>query len=152
MFGGIKVQLRDESKFMSDPPAQFDGVFRWDYLNNAFKEATGRNIQFMDIDAHVEVGGHHLVFETKDSGVPIKDGQRQALLQLWAKGYTTVVFLWGKSDPMECEVFYASGNRSKMSKRQCTKDNLYSLCRRWAEWANNNPQPFQYGPSLDHPK
>ncbi len=138
------AQLNNEEKFLSDPPAEFDGIFRWDYLNSAFQEATGRNIQLMDIDAHVEIGGHHLMIETKDEGVPIKDGQRQALLQHWAKGYTMVIFLIGKVDPIECEIYYPGGEKQHIG--TVTKKKLHDICKQWATWANDsrNSPPFFY--------
>ena len=77
--------LHSEATFLSDPPTNFDGQFFWDWLNMVFQEATGRPIQFSDIDAHVEIGGNHLIFETKTEGVLVPGGQKQALLQLFAR-------------------------------------------------------------------
>lgn len=164
------MTLHSPDLFDEDKPAGFDGVFDWDYLCPAFFEATGRAIQPMDIDAHVEIGGHHLIFETKRDGVEVKPGQVKALLQLWAKGYHTVVFLWGKVDPMECQIFYPSGRRQRLGgpaprnraelgapsgKREVygpakiTREQLREFCFKWAKWAESHKAPFQYDGRLD---
>jgi hypothetical protein len=134
--------IRRPETFHADPPASFDGQFHWDYLIPAFKRATGRNIEPMDIDCHVEIGGNHLVIETKDLGVPVPAGQRDALLQLWAKGYHTVIFLWGKVDPLECEIYYPGGR--KRDRLTVTTDEMIALAERWARWADRHRCPFQY--------
>ena len=149
------MSLKFPSTFFSNPPACFDGQFDWDWLIPAFQEATGRRIQPMDIDFHVEVGGHHLVFETKAVGTPIPGGQRRALLQLWAKGHHTVVFLHGKGrDWSRAEIYYPSGRRTFFEADACvdeafSTDKLRDLCFRWATWAEANPHPFQFSGAVD---
>lgn len=144
------MAIHSQQVFTQEAPAGFDGVFDWDYLIPAFQNATGRRIQPMDIDAHVEIGGHHLIIETKREGVPVPSGQRRALLAFWAKGFATVVFLWGKTEPMVAEVYYPSGRRktigSSANLSSLTKKELFDLCARWATWANDpkNKHPFQY--------
>jgi hypothetical protein len=144
------MAIHSRQTFDEEAPAGFDGLFDWDYLIPAFQQATGRRIQPMDIDAHVEVGGHHLVIETKREGVDVPEGQRRALLALWAKGFATVVFLWGKSEPMVAEVYYPSGTRqtigTKAGPSPFTKKQIFDLCFRWAKWANDpkNRHPFQF--------
>ncbi len=144
------MALRNKKKFLDDPPAGFDGVFEWDYLIPAFKKATGRNIKPMDIDAHVEIKGHHLIFETKAEGVPVPLPQLQAMRQLWAKGYHTVILLWGKDFPIECEIWWPGGREEKIRKYRLTRDSLLEVCERWARWAEERPCPFQYDERLRH--
>jgi hypothetical protein len=98
----------------------------------------------MDIDGHVEINGQHLIFETKDSGIAVPAGQRQALMQLWAKGYVTLVFLWGKTDPMKCEIFWPKGFKTTIGERKLTKEKLAEICESWARWAERTPCPFRY--------
>ena len=140
--------LHSEAKFKENAPAGFDGQFHWDYLIPALQEATGRKIQPMDIDANIEIGGHHLVFETKDDGVKVPRGQVRALLQLWAKGYHTVIFLWGKKEPLVAKIYWAGGVK-KGPMRNVTKQYLINVTYRWAIWANGNPCPFQYVGPID---
>lgn len=140
--------LHSRDLFEKNPPAGFDGQFHWDYLIPPLQKATGRNIQPMDQDAGIEIGGHHLVFETKNVGVPVPRGQVRALLQLWAKGYHTIVFLWGKKEPHIAKIYYAGGEK-KGPMRNITKEYLVEVTYRWAVWANRNPCPFQYVGSLD---
>ncbi len=58
-----------------------------------FKDLFVRDIRPTDIDGFVEINGHHLFLEHKGNGVPIKDGQFNALLSLARKPSTTVVII-----------------------------------------------------------
>lgn len=138
--------LHSKEKFDADQPAGFDGLFHWEYINMAFQDATGRPIQCMDIDAHVEIGGHHLFFETKREGVEVPWGQKKALRELWAKGYAMVIILWGKEDPIACEIWWPAGGEKEILKGRLTKERLFEICKRWAVWADKpeNRCPFQY--------
>ena len=67
--------LTNPERFDEWRPAGFDGLFEWDFLRGAF----GPTIQPMDFDAVVERNRHLLVYETKDVGKDVPDGQRRAL-------------------------------------------------------------------------
>lgn len=143
--------LKNPKKFYEEAAAGFDGLFDWDYLIEPVQRATKRGIMPSDIDCHFEVGGHHLIFETKSEGAEVPGGQRQALLQLWAKGYHTVVFLWGKKEPMRWEVYYPSGRRHWRDAESRGKESadvrvedLQGLMFRWATWADAHPAPWQW--------
>jgi hypothetical protein len=147
------VTLTNEDRFHNGLPAHFDGLFDWDFLIPAFKEATGRNITPMDIDAHVEIGGNHLFFETKSGDTPVPPGQLQALHQLWAKGYVTVILLWGKNTGItNAEIWYPNGRKRKYN-GPLTKTWLFEQVKHWAEWADKKYVPFQYKePRLREPE
>ena len=143
--------------FGDNAPAGFDGFFDWHWVSRAVKRATKRNITPMDIDAHIEVKGHFLIFETKRDGVSIPEGQQRALFNLWARGYTTLVFLWGKSLPIKAEIYYPSGRRQTVRqnlKEAQTKEGLMTqaeleeIVEGWAAWANKNPCPYAYNVEL----
>jgi len=53
----------------------------------------------MDIDAVIERRGHVLLFESKDEGVPVKQGQQLTLETLLRQGAgrNTIIFLAGKT-------------------------------------------------------
>ena len=112
----------------------------------------------MDIDATVEINGHFLIFETKREGVALQSGQVRALLNLWSRGYVTLIFLWGKKSPAEAEIYYPSGRKAfvkqniKEAKKESglmTRTQLEEIVETWAKWANKNPCPFAYNGSLD---
>jgi len=63
--------IKSINVFQSNPPAQFDGVFNWDFLKGAF----GPRIEPMDFDGVVERNGYFLIFETKTPGTLVPDGQ-----------------------------------------------------------------------------
>jgi len=141
--------LHSPKLFDEEIPAGFDGKFHWDYLIEPVQKATGRKITPMDIDCHIEIGGHFLMIETKRPGVPVPGGQRRALLQHWGKGTATIIFLWGKVDPHVAEVWYPSAKRygegGRVDKSDKTMSDLRLIVYKWAKWANENPHPFQYG-------
>ena len=136
------MAIRNFDRFKDEMPAGFDGVFHWDFLCDEFKKATGRRIEFMDIDAMVEIKGHHLVLETKGPGVPVPGGQRIALRALWAKGRSLILILQGRDYPITGEIWYPYGNQKIMS--EVTRDDLREICYSWAKWADGNPAAFQY--------
>jgi hypothetical protein len=70
-------------------PADFDGVFEWDFLDGAF----GPSIRPMDHDCVIERNGQFLVFETKQSGATLKTGPRIAFEAQQSLGCFTHVFL-----------------------------------------------------------
>jgi hypothetical protein len=53
----------------------------------------------MDIDLNVEINRQHIIMESKDEGVPIPDGQMQALLSLVDVSRVTLICIWGKLSP-----------------------------------------------------
>lgn len=150
------MTIRNQEIFDKEAPAGFDGVFDWDYLIPAVQKATGRRIEPMDIDCHIEVNGQHLIFETKRRNASIPNGQKKALLELWAKGDHTVIFMWGKSEPVRLEVFYPSGHRIQHSWNDLiTMDGekhdsvgcqfVSNIVYRWASWATKKRRSsFQY--------
>jgi len=79
--------------FNSFLPANFDGVFEWDFLCPVFE---GTNIKPMDIDCIVERKGKFLVFETKSPGKEIPLGQTITLESLVKTGYFVIIILWAK--------------------------------------------------------
>ena len=152
------MAIRNKRAFDRERAAGFDGVFEWDHLIAPIQKVTGRAIEPMDIDCHIEIGGHHLIFETKSPGENVKTGQWIALMQLWAKGYHTVVFQWGKQYPITVKVFYPSGRTQCLTwddlqgkepdeiEEKANKKWIVDFVERWARWANkkNNRTPFQY--------
>lgn len=118
-------------RFNQARPAGFDGVFEWDFLKGAF----GLRIMPMDIDAIVERFGNFLVFETKDIGVPVPVGQKITLDALHKTGLFSIVFVSGKIQAEECEV-WAPGKKCK--KVSCDNDYIYDLSCRWFQYANRN--------------
>ena len=140
--------------FLDSLPAGFDGVFDWAWVTMAIQAATRPSIRPMDIDCHVEVNGHHLIFETKDAGKEVPSGQRRALLAYWAKGYTTVVFLWGKSQPLTAEIYYPSSRRQKIApgardlpegnRAEWMQSQLMQFVYNWGKFAMRDPCPFAF--------
>jgi hypothetical protein len=80
--------------FHRNPPAQYDGLFDWEYLRGCFP----RGIMPMDFDANVELGNgrHFITFETKNAGVAISNAQHDCLMRLARLGSHTVILQWFK--------------------------------------------------------
>jgi hypothetical protein len=88
----------DPEAFKRDKPADFDGVFDWEYLHKAFR----RGIKPTDEDAKVNVNHFWLRFETKALGVAVPNGQRRSINDDLDVGLSTWITVWGKQAP----VFY----------------------------------------------
>jgi len=65
-------------RFKQARPANYDGVFDWDWLESAF----AGKIKPMDIDAIIERKGFFLCFETKADNIKIPFGQKLLFTQL----------------------------------------------------------------------
>ena len=135
--------INNFAEFSKILPANFDGVFYWDFL----KPCWPRNIEPCDIDAQVEIGGHFLMFETKaitGNNDPLKiiaEGPRQTIVRLIQRGtpYITYIFLMAKKPEQlgyvmvlrylekEWNVWFSFG-----------KDAAINFCNAWAGFADRN--------------
>lgn len=82
------------SKFLSSPAAGFDGVYDWSWAEHCYGKT---KISPMDFDGVVERNAHFLVYETKDVGKRIDDGQRITLRNLFMLGRFSIFYVWGKT-------------------------------------------------------
>ncbi len=71
--------IRNIDRFNQAQPAGFDGVFDWSWTDGCFGETL---IRPMDLDGIIERRGYFFIFETKDLGVPIPQGQKITLASL----------------------------------------------------------------------
>jgi hypothetical protein len=90
--------IRSTAAFHEAPPANFDGVFLWDYLKPAWKDDKRNLIEPTDFDAVVHKNNNFLVFETKDPGVLVSRGQMIAFRDLVLDRRFTVVFCAKRSE------------------------------------------------------
>ena len=123
--------IRSPEVFDRYLPAQFDGVFLWDFLKGAF----GPTIEPMDFDGVVERRGSFLVFETKAPGVPVPDGQRITLETL-LRDRRFVVILCAK-DPRHINGWDV-WHRSKRTHMNGDAAALKAWCAAWYEHKNDN--------------
>lgn len=122
--------IYNEEKFLSSPPAGFDGVFDWAWTDGCFGET---KIKPMDIDGIVERHGRFLVFETKNPGVVIPKGQRITLRALVNTGVFTVMVIWGKGEIEEFCVVYPDGKKKEGN----TEEEARQVVKEWYQEADN---------------
>jgi len=100
------MALYNKDVFELCPAMGFDGYFDWDWT----KGCLGNNyITPMDIDGITERRGHFLIFETKNIGNPVPQGQFIALQKLYALGCFTVVFCDKVNPPTQMSVWTEPG-------------------------------------------
>ena len=117
--------------FIKSPAANFDGVFDWSWTQGCFGNT---KIKPMDINGLIERNNQFLIFETKDSGVAIPQGQLITLDRLWKTGPFTIMLIWGKRSPEYFEYWPAySANRF----RYYGVDEAIEVVKKWFEWADN---------------
>lgn len=125
-------------RFNEAKPAGFDGVFEWDFLIPAF-QTVNPLITPMDFDCVVERKRHFLVFETKDFGKVIDQGQVISLENVTHAKDFTVIILRGKTaaDVNGWEVwrYNPKGHVYKVWEHGGAAD-LVNFCERWINWAN----------------
>jgi len=120
--------------FQKSLPPGFDGIFDWGFLRGVF----GKTITPMDFDGVVERHGHYLVFETKDEGKEIPQGQLLTLNNLIQALSFTVIKIWGKREIGFFEIMFPNGRR----RRGCGQEELVDLCDRWFSFANQNSESW----------
>jgi|SRR5262245_19671536 len=123
--------LKYEDGFHRNPPAGFDGVFDWDFLKAAWN---GTKVEPMDFDAVVERGGRFLTFETKDPGVPLKDGQRFTLERVVQRKNFTVILCNKTKADIDANGFEIwEMEEGIFRKQRChgTSEHLIRVCRDW---------------------
>jgi len=112
----------------------FDGVFDWGWLIEAIRNVDPKSrIMPMDFDGVVERHGHYLVLETKDTGVPIPNGQLITLAGLQSPKDFTVMKIWGKTDPETIELTTRQG---KVFTGRGIKTAI-KWVEKWFKWAND---------------
>lgn len=125
--------IRRPETFSQKAPAGFDGVFDWSWTDGCFGQT---RIKPMDLDGMVERKGNFLVFETKDEGVEVPDGQMYTLKALYATGHFTIIFVYGKRDPQHIEVWHPAIRGARQYEG---RDKAREVVSRWFAWAERNP-------------
>jgi hypothetical protein len=91
----------------------------------------------MDFDGVVERKGNFLVFETKDSGVPVPEGQMITLKTLHALGCFTVMLIHGKAEPESTEIWFPGSTERQ---HLIGKEAVMQKVSAWYLWADQHPR------------
>ena len=129
--------IKYQNTFKDATPANYDGLFDWDFLLPAFKKT---KIQPMDIDAVIERKGHILMFETKNTGIPIPLGQKitlETFIKL-GKEKITIFILYGKTPKTinSMEIWTYKQNTVSKFKTKCDYKMVLILTTEWFKMAN----------------
>jgi hypothetical protein len=130
--------IKHPQRFTEASPANFNGIFDWDFLLPAFE---GTKIEPMDIDAVVERHGQILLFETKSPGKAIPLGQEitlKTLLQI-GRGRIKLFVLYGKTPEtiVKMEEWYYDNNGINIKSIDCNAHFILKRVKSWFQWANN---------------
>ena len=129
--------VRSPEAFLKSLPANFDGTFDWSWTKGCFGET---NISPTDFDGVVERHGNFLIFETKDVGVTVPQGQLRALKALWQRGGITLLFVYGKMKLERCTYILAK----KPNRKYMLKGNLIGVeearnfVKKWYKYADTH--------------
>lgn len=121
--------INNPDAFNKGLPANFDGVFNWEWTNGCFKKT---KITPMDFDGVVERKKNYLVFETKDKGKDIPKGQEITLNNLRQNKSFTVLVVYGKIEPESGYAIYPNG----IIKQLLDKKSLIEFVTNWYDWAD----------------
>jgi hypothetical protein len=132
---------------MSSLPGYMSSAYRYDcqssgcYMTSLpswerFNECFMRGIQPTDVDGLVEINGHFLFLEEKGAGVPMTQGQRQALRRLADLPSVTVIVFRPLGDDLEVMVM-----PDPAVWQPFTTDAFYELISTWALVADSAPRP-----------
>src|SRR5690606_11205009 len=123
--------IRNPAGFRRAPPAGYDGVFDWSWTQGCFGET---RISPMDLDGVIERRGQFLVFETKDIGVQIPQGQLYTLQAMHRMGFFTIMIIHGKKRPERSVGWYPYPSTKKVE--LTGPDEARAFVARWYAWAN----------------
>lgn len=126
--------IKHPGGFAHSPAAGFDGVFDWSWTQGCFGK--GR-ITPMDFDGVVERKGNFILFETKNLGVPIPDGQIYTLQAAHRLGCFTIFLIHGKTAPEMAQVWYPGTEKRHVFEGV---DAIRERVAAWYEYAEANPQ------------
>ena len=98
------MALYNKTVFELCPAMGFDGIFDWDWTKGCLGT---QHITPMDIDGLTERKGNFLLFETKNKGNPIPQGQWITICKLYELGCFTVVFCDKTNPPSQMSVWTA---------------------------------------------
>jgi len=128
--------IKHPGGFLRSPAAGADGVFDWSWTHGCF--GAGR-ITPMDFDGVVERKGNFILFETKNLGVPIPDGQMYTLQAAHRLGCFTIMLIHGKQAPEQIEVWYPPEFGLEKGSHQGV-EKAKRIVSRWYEYADKNPK------------
>lgn len=122
--------IKHPDTFRRAAPAGFDGVFDWSWTQGCF--GAGK-ITPMDLDGVIERKGQFLIFETKDVGVQIPQGQLYTLQALHRLGFFTIMIIHGKMRPEVAHCWYpACSAKITLQGLEAAR----KFVSRWYEWAD----------------
>ena len=126
--------IRHPAGFLHSPAAGFDGVFDWSWTKDCFG---GKRITPMDFDGVVERKGNFILFETKNLGVPIPDGQMYTLHAAHRLGCFTIFLIHGKTCPESAQIWYPGIQRRDTCEGV---DAIREKVGNWYKFADKNPK------------
>ena len=134
--------IYSEKAFNESLPAQYDGLFDWDWMANCFGES---KIMPMDIDGVVERKGNFLKFESKEVGKAIPMGQLFTLQAYHRLECFTVLFVYGKKTPEMLASWDAPDFRSgvvmdETKPVKVTVLQAQNYVAAWYRYADSNPK------------
>ena len=130
----LPATIKHQNGFLHSPAAGYDGVFDWSWTQGCF--GTGR-ITPMDFDGVVERKGNFILFETKNLGVPIPQGQMYTLEAAHRLGCFTIFFIHGKTEPESANIWYP-GKRLRETHEGV--DAIKNQVSAWYAYAEKNPK------------
>lgn len=108
----------------------------------------GRN-RLGDVDGSVEIAGHHLMVEFKETSRAMNVGQLVKAIRLAKYCNTTTVFVFGRTDnPVEKIVIDRDNLEGKLERTSVI--DLNAEFRRWSKMATQNPMASDIDMDEDH--
>ena len=130
----LPATIKHKNGFLHSPAAGYDGVFDWSWTQGCF--GSGR-ITPMDFDGVVERKGNFILFETKNLGVPIPQGQMYTLEAAHRLGCFTIFLIHGKTEPESAQIWYPGVGRREVHEGVET---IKSKVSAWYAYAEKNPK------------
>lgn len=120
--------------FFESLPADYDGLFHWEYINDVLRPRRG--IQLADVDAMCEIGDNFMSFETSNNAHKETVGHARMIAALIRTGRFAHIDIVGKKIPTQWRLRSAYADRDWMHDVDC-RAAIADKVAAWAAWADD---------------
>ncbi|MED4128259.1 hypothetical protein [Shouchella miscanthi] len=120
------------------------GFSKGEWNLDAYADSFGGANRLGDIDASIEIDGHHLVIEFKEHKNSMNAGQLVKAIRLAKYANTTTVFVFGKTNASKEKIMIRPSN-VKGWVSPTNEEDLKILFRKWYSYAKLNPMNNRAG-------
>jgi hypothetical protein len=136
----VQVGGKVKEKFMINLPnvRNLQGFLKGEWDLSAYDECFPKNNRLGDVDASIELNGHTLLIEFKESKHSINSGQILKAIRQAKYSNITTLFVFGKTNEPEEYLKFSPDCIEGTGFLPCSKDILHDVLVRWVKYTEEN--------------